>query len=167
MLQNETEKENIAEAAQTSKSHLNDVAPVLLCQPNQTPLWIGFGCVGVGSVVTRHFRLINPQISSIEVAIQSSFDKSDIVVTFPETQDKIIALQPGGSVRGEITWSPEKNRSLSETIELSLNMATTLAISVHGFAGIGAVSLIFSLFSRSDRNLPLEQRMQKFGNQTT
>jgi hypothetical protein len=137
----ETEKENIAiEPHQGKSPRLNDAAPILLCQSNQTPLWIGFGCVEVGSVVTRHFDLVNPQVSLIEVAIKSSLEKSALVVDFRDIREKVVTLQPGASLRCDISWSPQQNTSLSETIELTLDMDTTLILSVHGFAGIGAVS---------------------------
>ena len=130
------DKENQPATLLTKSPIANEGAPILLCQSNHTPLWIGFGCVEVGASSTRDFTLVNPQAFPIEVTALSSLEKLGILVTLGS--GRTISLQPGGSVLGHISWSPQKNCSLRETVELSINMNSVVAISIHGFAGIGA-----------------------------
>jgi hypothetical protein len=130
-------KENLSDTLLIKSSFVNDGAPILLCQANQTPLWVGFGCVEVGASLTREFTLVNPQASRVDVVVTSSFEKMGIRVTLGGF-GRTILLQPGESVLGQISWTPQKNCSLRETIELSINTNLTIMILIHGFAGIGA-----------------------------
>lgn len=137
-------KENIEIITKESKLLLNDVNPVLMCQELQeTPLWIGFGCVSIGSLTIRQFTLINPQTISVQVCIFKCPEKYGIHLTFGDEKLTNITLQPGDSIKGYITWESKSNLSLREDIILQINSSYTLTIQVQGFGGIGAVRIFY------------------------
>lgn len=135
------EKENIEMIKKDSKLQSNELNSVLMCQQDsqETQLWIGFGCVSVGSLSIRQFTVINPQTTPTNISISKSLERFGISLTFGDQKETSITLQPGESTQGYITWEPQTNLSLREDIVLNINSSFKLKIRVHGFGGIGAV----------------------------
>lgn len=142
-----TNKENIEIITKESKlQQLNELNPVLMCQELQeTPLWIGFGCVSIGSLTTRQFTLVNPQTIPIQVSIFKYPKKFGIQLYFGEEKLTTVTLQPNDSIQAYIIWESQSNLSLREDIILQINSTFKLTVTVHGFGGIGAVYISFFL----------------------
>lgn len=134
----EAEKENCI--GPPCKTDCQIDLPVLLCQSNQPPLWIGFGCVPIGGTTVRHFTILNSGSSSVEIQ-QSSFSiLNDVKVLIGESELVPVSLLSGQSVAASISWSPQKNYSLRENLHISVEPNITLTLSFHGISGIGSVS---------------------------
>lgn len=156
--EDEAEKENCI--VQLPKAiDQSEVSPILLCQSDQPPLWIGFGCVQVGSTTVRQFTLVNPQKSAVEISATFNYNQNGITLAIGEPDNRTVILFPGKRIEATISWNPQRNYSLCDTIQIILQNGVILSISVHGLSGIGVSSMRLTCshsIARNRRNLCVE-----------
>lgn len=125
----------------TSIGHktIGDQIPTMICGNGHAPVWIGFGCIKVGTKSTREFNLVNPENSSIFLSVEKCPMQRGFSITFDEQGSTSISLEPRGIISGYVHWIPSSNMSVRETIIISMNSKTKLQLTIHGISGIGEV----------------------------
>jgi hypothetical protein len=115
-----------------------ETLPSLICGTFQEPLWIGFGCVTVGTKYSRRFQIINPESSEVIISIHNCPSNKGFSIELGDSQSTLRI--PGNHTSfGSIHWIPSINMSVREVATLMMNSKIPLQVTIHGFAGSGEV----------------------------
>jgi len=122
----------------------SELVPTLLCAPFQSTLWLGFGCVSLNILTKKIFILKNEttknSIISVEKWNKTSAAKNGFsIILGAENSPHHIVIKPGEAITATVTWLPDIDQTISETILLKLNDKLSLQLSLHGIAGSGDV----------------------------
>ena len=123
--------------ARGQKSFSDDI-PTLVCGICPEPVWIGFGCVNIGTKTTRQFTIVNPKDYSIKLVVQKCPTRKGFTINLGN-EETVSTLQPGESLSGYIHWIPSENMSVREVASILVNGDMSLHFTLHGISGIGQV----------------------------
>ena len=117
--------------------------PTLICERFQSKFFVEFGEVKVGDLITKKFRLENPNPNlpiSVSTSTNRNFESSGFAINFPSLLAGNVEILPGGIVEGEISWWPKSDLKVFETVYFKVDNKVdskfTLSMALLGTANV-------------------------------
>jgi hypothetical protein len=121
------------------QKNIGDQIPTMICGNFQESVWVGFGCVRVGTKTSRQFNIVNPESCPISLSVEKCPTQKGFSIVFDEQESTTTTLEPRGAISGFVHWIPSDNMSVRDIAVISMNSKTKLQLTIHGISGIGEV----------------------------
>ena len=121
--------------------------PILVCDKFQEAIWIGFGCVTVGSTSEQYFQITNPDNRNpADVKVDKFPSDKGFTLSLEDGNEQHLLIPANTSIKARLIWKPTTNLTVRDEASIKINNSFRLFITLHGVSGIGEVCTCYHLY---------------------